>query len=57
MQPVAEHRAQMRELAKSIAFSTLILRFVERGPTQDIPNHNDPFPWVDELGVEATDYR
>jgi hypothetical protein len=50
-------RAQMRELAKSIAFSTLILNLVERGPGQDFPSSNDPFPWVDELGVEATDYR
>jgi hypothetical protein len=50
-------RAQMRELSKSIAFSTLILSLVERGPTQLVPSSNDPFPWVDELGVEATDYR
>jgi chemotaxis protein histidine kinase CheA len=50
-------RAQMRELAKSIAFSTLILRLVERGPVNELPTSNDPFPWVDELGVEATDYR
>jgi hypothetical protein len=50
-------RAQMRELSKSIAFSTLILSLVERGPTQLVPSRNDPFPWVDELGVEATDYR
>jgi chemotaxis protein histidine kinase CheA len=50
-------RAQMRELSKSIAFSTLILSLVERGPTQLVPSSNDPFPWVDELGVEVTDYR
>jgi hypothetical protein len=50
-------RAQMRELSKSIAFSTLILSLVERGPTQLVPSSNDPFPWVDSLGVEATDYR
>jgi chemotaxis protein histidine kinase CheA len=50
-------RAQMREMSKSIAFSTLILSLVERGPTQLVPSSNDPFPWVDELGVEATDYR
>ena len=50
-------RAQMRELSKSIAFSTLILSLVERGPTQIVPSSNDPFTWVDELGVEATDYR
>jgi chemotaxis protein histidine kinase CheA len=50
-------RAQMRELSKSIAFSTLILSLVERGPTQLVPSSNDPFRWVDELGVEVTDYR
>jgi hypothetical protein len=50
-------RAQMRELSKSIAFSTLILSLVERGPTQLVPSSNDPFPWVDELGVEATGYQ
>jgi chemotaxis protein histidine kinase CheA len=50
-------RTQMRELAKSIAFSTLILRFVERGPTTSVPTSNDPFTWVDELGVELTEYR
>jgi hypothetical protein len=50
-------RAQMRELSKSIAFSTLILNLVERGPTQLVPSSNDPFRWVDELGVEVTDYR
>jgi chemotaxis protein histidine kinase CheA len=50
-------RTHMRELAKSVAFSTLILRLVERGPTQALPTNNDPFPWVDELGAEATSYR
>jgi hypothetical protein len=50
-------RGQMRELAKSIAFSTLVLRFVERGPTVAVPTSNDPFTWVDELGVEITEYR
>ena len=50
-------RAQMRELSKSIAFSTLILRFVEQGPAVSVPSSNDPFGWVDELGVEITEYR
>ena len=50
-------RAQMREMARSIAFSTLVLRLVERGPANELPSSNDPFGWVDELGVEATDYR
>ena len=50
-------QARMRELARSIAFSTLILRLIERGPATDTPTSNDPFPWVDQLGVEATEYR
>jgi hypothetical protein len=50
-------RARMRELSKSIAFSTLIVRLVARGPAVDLPTSNDPFPWVLELGVEATEYR
>ena len=50
-------RARMRELSKSIAFSTLIVRIVARGPAVDVPTSNDPFPWVLELGVEATEYR
>jgi chemotaxis protein histidine kinase CheA len=50
-------RARMRELSKSIAFSTLIVQFVARGPAVAIPSSNDPFPWVVELGVEATEYR
>jgi hypothetical protein len=50
-------RAQIRELSKSIAFSTLILRFVEQGPAVSVPSSNDPFGWVDELGVEITEYR
>jgi hypothetical protein len=50
-------RGQMRELAKSIAFSTLVLRFIERGPGVHVPTSNDPFTWVDELGVETTEYR
>lgn len=50
-------RARMRELGKSIAFSTLIVRIVARGPAVDLPTSNDPFPWVLELGVEATEYR
>jgi hypothetical protein len=50
-------RARMRELAKSIAFSTLIVQFIARGPDVAIPSSNDPFPWVVELGVEATEYR
>jgi hypothetical protein len=50
-------RARMRELSKSIAFSTLVVQFVARGPDFAMPSSNDPFPWVVELGVEATEYR
>lgn len=50
-------RARMRELSKSIAFSTLIVQFIARGPDVAIPSSNDPFQWVVELGVEATEYR
>jgi hypothetical protein len=50
-------RARMRELSKSIAFSTLVVQFVARGPEFTVPSSNDPFPWVVELGVEATEYR
>jgi hypothetical protein len=49
-------RAQMRMLASSIAFSTLAVQLSERSTTQAEPS-NDPFPWVDELGAEATAYR
>lgn len=48
---------RMRELSQSIAFSTLIVRLSERGPGRGMPQPDDPFPWVDELGVEATAYR
>lgn len=50
-------RARMRELSKSIAFSTLVIQFVARGPDVALPSSNDPFAWVNELGVEATEYR
>jgi hypothetical protein len=49
-------KAQMRSLAESIAFSTLTVSFSQRGPTE-LPSSNDPFPWVDQLGVESTEFR
>ncbi len=49
-------KAQMRSLAESIAFSTLTVSFSQRGPTE-LPSSNDPFPWVDALGVESTEFR
>lgn len=49
-------RARMRMLESSIAFSTLAVELLERNTTTAEPSH-DPFPWVDELGAEATAYR
>jgi hypothetical protein len=48
-------RAQMRMLASSIEFSTLAVQLQQRGTREPEPG-NDPFGWVDELGVEATAY-
>jgi hypothetical protein len=48
---------RMRQLKNMIAFSTLTVNLVERGPNQPVPSENDPFPWVDSLGVEATEWR
>ena len=50
-------RTHMRSLAESIAFSTLVVRFVARGPAHELPSSNDPFPWTVSLGVEVTEYR
>lgn len=49
-------RARMRMLESSIAFSTLAVELLERNTAAAEPSH-DPFPWVDELGAEATAYR
>lgn len=48
---------RMRQLENLVSFSTLTLTMVERGPHQPIPSSNDPFPWVDGLGVEATEWK
>ena len=48
---------RMRQLDDQIAFSTLTVTLVERGPQDRLPTHNDPFSWVDRLGVEATEWR
>lgn len=48
---------RMRQLESQIAFSTLTLNLVEQGPHLPNPSSNDPFPWVDLLGVEATEYN
>ena len=48
---------RMRMLENLIGFSTLTLRLTERGPQNAVPSSNDPFPWVDTLGVEATEWN
>jgi hypothetical protein len=48
---------RMRQLSDLIAYSTLTVTLVERGPQDSIPTSNDPFGWVDTLGVEATEWR
>jgi hypothetical protein len=50
-------KGRMRQLDSLIAFSTLTLSMYERGPHTPIPSSNDPFPWVDSLGVEATEWN
>jgi hypothetical protein len=48
---------RMRQLSDLIAYSTLTVTLIERGPQDSIPTSNDPFRWVDTLGVEATEWR
>lgn len=48
---------RLRMLESLIGYSTLTVRVEERGPVNNIPSSNDPFPWVDSLGVEATEWR
>lgn len=50
-------RVRMRALAESIDFSTLTVVLTLRGPEQLLPSSNDPFPWVNEMGIEAVEYR
>ncbi len=50
-------KGQMRKLKNLVSYSTLTLSLMERGPHDPTPSSNDPFPWVDELGVEATEWR
>lgn len=49
-------RVRMRALSEQIDFSTLTVLLTPRGPEQ-LPSSNDPFPWVNQMGVEATEYR
>jgi uncharacterized protein YhaN len=48
---------RMRQLDNMISYSTLAVNLYERGPHTPTPSSNDPFPWVNELGVEATEWK
>lgn len=48
---------RLRVLENQIGYSTLTVRLSERGPQNAVPSSNDPFPWVDTLGVEATEWN
>jgi hypothetical protein len=48
---------RLRLLESQIGFSTLTVRMSLRGPQNAVPSSNDPFPWVDQLGVEATEWN
>lgn len=50
-------KGRMRQLDSLISFSTLTIALYERGPFTPTPTSNDPFPWVDQLGVEATEWK
>lgn len=50
-------KGRMRQLDNLIAYSTINVTLMERGPHTPIPSSNDPFPWVDNLGVEATEWK
>jgi ribosomal protein S19E (S16A) len=50
-------KGRMRQLQNMISFSTLTVSLVERGPHVVTPSSRDPFPWVNDLGVEATEWK
>jgi hypothetical protein len=50
-------RVRMRQLSELIDFSTLTVILSPRTNFDELPTSNDPFPWVDALGVEITAYR
>lgn len=50
-------KGRLRRLESLTSYSTLTFTLVERGPHTATPSSNDPFPWVDELGVEATEWK
>jgi hypothetical protein len=49
-------KTRFRQLAELVGFSTLTLHLSQRGADEALPSSNDPFPWVDELGVESTEF-
>ena len=50
-------KGRLRQLENMTTYSTLTLDFYERGPHTPVPSSNDPFPWVDSLGVENTEWK
>ena len=50
-------KGRLRRLENLTAYSTLTLSLQERGPHTTAPSSNDPFRWVDSLGVEATEWK
>lgn len=50
-------KGRLRQLDNMTTYSTLTLDFYERGPHTPTPSSNDPFPWVDSLGVENTEWK
>ncbi len=50
-------KGRLRRLESLTSFSTLTFSLIERGPHMNTPSSNDPFPWVDQLGVEATEWK
>ncbi|MCR9161700.1 MAG: DUF4349 domain-containing protein [Nannocystaceae bacterium] len=50
-------KGRLRQLDNMTTYSTLTLEFYERGPHTPTPSSNDPFPWVDGLGVENTEWK
>jgi len=50
-------KGRLRQLENMTTYSTITLDFYERGPHMPTPSSNDPFPWVDSLGVENTEWK
>ncbi len=48
---------RQRVLAAQVEFSALTLTLPTRSRIVDTSSTNDPFPWVDEIGVEGTAWR